>query len=253
MNLKIKFAVPLVLALWFLPTVASATPVTGDLGITGSATLTAVSFDFFCSLGGCPGTAGDFVVSPIVATGDFSGLGNTRGFIQDISELGGQPLNTNFSLPNWISFLAAPNLHLDLQFISLGQGAPSTTCVGLAFCTPIIPPLISANNPLGLSAFNLTPGSLSVEFRGIAYTGSSATGSTPFIGRFSADFPGMSPADIVALFQNPGITNRAYSGGFTLTTPSATPEPTTMLLLGTGLVGIAAKVKWRKKKCDDKK
>ncbi len=237
MTLKSGLVAPLVIALGLLPVVARAAPVSGDFGMTGSATVTAASLDFFCSLGGCPGTAGDFIVSPIAANGAFSGLGNTRGFVQDISEAGGQPLNTAFSLPNWISFLAAPDLHLDLQFIPLGVGTPSATCAGISFCTPVVPPLITGNNPSGLSAFNLTPGSASFEVRGIAYTGSTATGSTPFIGRFSADFPGLSPADIVALFQSPGIANKAYSAAFTMT---AIPEPASRALVLAAILAMAS-------------
>lgn len=232
---------PLVV-LGFSPTFVTATEITGDFGMTGSATVSAVSLDFFCSFGGCPGTSGDFLVSPIAATGSFAGLGNTTGFIQDISQTGGQPLNTPFSLPQWISFAAAPTLFLDLQFIPLGTGTPDADCVGVAFCTPIIAPLIGTpNNPLGLSAFNLTDGSASFEVRGIGYTGSDATGFSTFVGRFSADFPGLSPAEIVALFNNPGIVNKAYSAAFVL---SVVPEPSNrMLLLGAVLAMVSVSLR----------
>jgi len=225
--------------LGLLPTLATAIPITGNLAIGGSATVTAVSLDFICALGGCPGTAGDFTVgAPATVTGDFAALGNTRGFIKDISETGGQPLNTNFSLAQWISFVANPNLFLDLNFIPLGQATASTTCVGVTFCTPIIGALVGTpNNATGLSAFNLGPGSASFEVRGIGYNTSSATGSTPYIGRFSADFPGLSAADIVTLFQNPGITNKAYSAAFTL---AAVPEPGSGMLMLAGALLVAS-------------
>ena len=185
----------------------------------GSASVTEVSIDFFCLLV-CPGTSGDIVISPITTTGAFSGLGGTTGFIRDIS---GQPVNTPFSLSEWIAFAAAPGLFLDLQFIPLGQGTPSTDCVGVIFCTPIIASLVTPNNPAGLSAFNLSPGSASFEVRGIGYSGSSGTGSTPFIGRFSADFPGLTAADIAALLNGAGIANKAYSAAFVVSVIPPTP------------------------------
>jgi hypothetical protein len=225
-------------ALVFVPVLATATPITGEFGMGGSATVTAISLDFFCALGGCPGTSGDFTVSAITTTGDFVPVGGTRGFIKDISQGGGQPLNTLFSLAQWISFVASPTMFLDLQFIPLGQGTPSADCVGVTFCTPIIGPLVgSPNNPAGLSAFNLSPGSASFEVRGIGYKDSAGTGATPFVGRFSADFAGLTAADIVALFNDPGITNKAYSANFVVT---FVPEPSTatMMIVGGLLASI---------------
>jgi hypothetical protein len=198
----------------FVPAFASATPIAGEFGMGGSASITAAFVDYVCDLGGCPVNTGDFKVSPITTTGTFAALGNTKGFIKDISMLGGQPLNTSFNLAPWISFVAAPTLFLDLQFIPVGQGTPSADCVGVTFCTPTMAALVSPNNPLGLSPYNLGPGSASLEVRGIGYTGSSATGSTPFISRVSADFAGLSAANILALFTSSGTINKAYSANF---------------------------------------
>jgi hypothetical protein len=220
-----------------VPASANATPIAGEFGMGGSASITATSVDYFCALGGCPVTNGDFTVSPITTTGSFAALGNTRGFIKDINMLGGQPLNTSFSLPTWISFVAAPTLFLDLQFIPVGQGTPSADCVGVTFCTPTMAALVSPNNPLGLSPYNLGPGSASLEMQGIGYTGSSVTGSTPFIGRISADFAGLSAANILALLTSSGAANKAYSANFVV---SLIPEPATGLLMFGGVVlGLA--------------
>ena len=81
-----------------VPAFANATPVVGEFGMGGSASITAASVDYFCALGGCPATNGDFTVSPITTAGTFAALGNTKGFVKDISMLGGQPLNTSFNL-----------------------------------------------------------------------------------------------------------------------------------------------------------
>lgn len=241
---KIVLTIALVAAMLTVPVFATATPISGDFGMGGSVTVTAVDLNFFCTFV-CPGTSGDPVISGITTTGDFTGLGGTTAFVQDISHTGGQPLNVPISLPAWITFASAPSLFLDLQFIPLGVGIASPDCVGVPFCTPIIGgPLITPANPSGLSAFNLSPGSASLEVQGIGYSGSSATGSTPFIGRFSMDFPGLSAEDILALFNTPpGIVNKAYSAAFVVRSVPGTnvPEPSTGLLMLGGVFLMASR------------
>src|SRR5438552_14071408 len=91
------FVLVVLAALLIMPSSALASPISGQFGIGGSATVTAVSLNFFC-LVVCPAGSGDFTVSPITTTGSFAGLGATTGVIKNISETGGQPLNTTFSL-----------------------------------------------------------------------------------------------------------------------------------------------------------
>ena len=143
-----------------LPALSQATP-TGQFSVTGDATLGATFLNFLCDQSSdspCPGTAGDFLItSP--SNGFFAQyLGNadpnSYGRIQDLSNAG-QPLNTPFSDPLWMTFNLNGNINLELTFIPLGNDPTSVNCAGLNHCTPTNAALITPSNPGGLSEFNL--------------------------------------------------------------------------------------------------
>jgi len=211
-----------------------------------SITPTAVDF------GANGATDGSFTVAP---GSDLVTIG-TAATVKDLNFVT-LPLNQSFLLSSFVSFQANPSLKIDLTFINLGASPPSgCTANPPAFgqtCTPIVPALVSPANPLGLSPYNFTnltnASTLQFVVDGILVNGAV---STPVHGVFTAQFTTSFQTILAGMAAGTSPTITSFSATFvTTTTPASVPEPTTMLLLGTGVVGIAAKVKKRKKQSTD--
>lgn len=201
---------------------AQATPVTGVANIAGNVNVSATSVAFNPSFTNTTGA---------METGSFAGL--TGG---TIGSLTGGPATGNVSMPNFINFTSgvADPIHFDLTFIAPGVGTAagcSSSALG-ASCTP-------AGSPFTL--FQLTSNTVlaSLNLNGIAYTGTSATGSSPTVGIFSTQdvIFGTIPAVIGALSSGQTLTGITYSASFVATPTPSVPEPASMLLMGVGLLG----------------
>jgi hypothetical protein len=228
-----------------LPALSHATPI-GQFSLTGDATIGATFLDWLCDQSSdsvCLGTAGDFLITA-PSTGSFAqylgnSVPNSYGKIQDLSNVS-QPLNTLFSDPLWITFNLNSNINLELTFIPLGNDTTSTTCAGLNHCTPINAALITANDPGGLSAFNLdyngVSTALSFGLSGIVHD-TIDTSTAPFVGIFTAQFAGETPQQVVANLTS-GLTS-SYSANLLIkVAPATVPEPTTISFLSIGLMGM---------------
>ncbi len=217
------------------------------LNLSGNANVGPTFLNWNCNAPGGPATC---PANPVTgaATGDFAVAGSSGTFAQYNGTFGFEtdftaataPLNTTFSLPDFITFAANGNEVINLSFIPVGTDTPSTTCASTPHCTPQIGDgLISASNPLGLSAFNLDQnGTGTAATFGVMGTIVDSSGATaPITGTYTAQFNGDSPSQVLGLLATAGASgiNSAYSAQFTFT---VVPEPMTLSLMGVGLLGL---------------
>lgn len=202
---------------------ANATPVSGQANIAGNVTVFDGVIQFaptFTNSG--PGA---------VETGNFAGL--TGGTIQSLT---GGPTTGNVNVPAFATFstgVATPVI-FDLTYIAPGVGTAGG-CTSAALGAECTPP----GSPFTIFQISSNTVIVSLQFNGVSYTGTSASGTSPTVSIFSTQsaINGTIP-DIIALLQGGGsVSGVTYSASFTATTPTITPEPASMMLMGIGLIG----------------
>jgi hypothetical protein len=226
--------------MFLIPTRSDASLILGSqLNISGDGVVGPTFLNWSCNAPGgpaCPAGSGNFGVAG--STGTFAQYNGTFGFEKDLNNTS-QPLNTLFSLPDYITFALNANEVIDLSFIPVGTNTPSTTCANLAHCTPIVAPLITANNPQGLSSFNLDKNATGTAATfGVFGTIHDIDGtSAPISGTYTAQFNNQTPSGVLALFAaaGPNGLNSTYSAQLSFT---LVPEPMSLSLMGIGLVGL---------------
>jgi hypothetical protein len=250
---KFKLFPALLVGMLTLATPALAVPVSGNFSIGGSSAQVGATFlNFICNAAltvSCPAASGNFVVTAPVS-GSFLGPptyeGDT-GFIRNLNQAIA-PINETISVPNFITFNPAgtvipPDIALDLTFIFTGVGNPAQCALAPAAgqqCTPIIPALISAANPLGLSPFTLanTQVGSSATFSVAGTARRISTGEVSnFSGVFTAQFNDFYQ-EYLPIVGGGGTIMNSYSATFEATvTPVPEAASITMLLGGLLLVG----------------
>ncbi|MBV9503206.1 MAG: PEP-CTERM sorting domain-containing protein [Acidobacteriaceae bacterium] len=163
-------------------------------------------------------------------TGSFAGL--TGGTIQNLT---GPPVTGSFPVTDFITFnTPSGNVFFDLMTIEPGSGtaaACTSSAVG-SQCTP-------ANSPFTLIQTSTGSVTISLNLRGVVYSGTSSTGTSATLASFSTQstVPGTIPQILVDV-STVGITD-SYSANLSATAPAVIPEPASLLLMGVGLLGAA--------------
>lgn len=171
--------------------------------------------------------------------------GDTTGVIKNLNG------STPSPLANFIVFTDQPILHFDL--VSIGPGSNSVACSATvdpnnASCSPFAgSPVILTPNGAGTSA--------TLSARGTA--GDSSGVPSNWLGSFTTQFPNITPAQLQDAINNgttitgfclAGTCTSTFSGSFVATVNPSVPEPMSLVLIGSGLIGLAFLNKSRKSK-----
>jgi hypothetical protein len=128
---------------------------------------------------------------------------------------------------NFFIFAEHPTWVFNETFLASGDLGPFT------FTEQLTPQGIATTVGITLSGFAFDPATPSQISQWVA------TISTQYLGNTDS---------VISGFINNTLTNQTWSGFFSATAPSGIPEPTTLVLLGTGLIGVGMRARRRLQK-----
>jgi hypothetical protein len=134
--------------------------------------------------------------------------------------------------PFMVFIVGGQNLNFFLS--GTGPGVSNTVCSGT------FDPNQPSCSVFAGSPFILSPGPGGTTVRLAAHGGADANGTSIWNGTFSMDFANITPLDLRNQFVATGtFAATTFTGSFGVVGPSGVPEPTTVSMLGLGLLGVA--------------
>jgi hypothetical protein len=184
----------------------------------GGVTVTTTAIDWLPPAGGGSGCILTGTTTSVSYDGGTLGP-STTGTILDLS------VGTPFPLLDFMTFSGHPLLHFDLT--SIGPGPANTACPNTFNDSDPICSIVPG------SPFTVRPGTtgatVELAARGIARDGGAIQSN--WLGKFSANFAGQTPAALQQQFLTQGFITSTHSGYFTV---SFIPEPSTWTLMVVG-------------------
>jgi hypothetical protein len=206
-----------------------ATALSGTFNMSGNFGITSSSVSFSSSMS--PFIAAEFTLS--LGTGSFVGLDGTN----DVNSISGavNPVGTPFAPTVFISFPSTTDPTLDLNFITAAidpstdcslAPAPAQTCTPTAVSGQILHMLTLQNNAGGTSSASWV------------VSGVTSDGLSSWNALFSAQFT-VPYQTLLSDIEAGGTVTDTYSASVIVTqNVSPTPEPGTLILFGSGLLGL---------------